>query len=150
MVWTRSQRVWLGVGPESGRFVSNRLGSGYHSCEVRRARPKKPLRKRRDESVLLRLGLAAALFVLGMSACELLKPNQPKASCSSDADCESNGRGDRFCIQGHCVQCLTSESCGGENVCSEGICYTRCKKATDCPEGRPCEDGFCTLPVRTP
>ena len=96
--------------------------------------------------VLLPLGLAAMVFALGLSACELLKPSQPKASCSSDTECESNGRGDRFCIQGHCVQCLTSESCGGDNVCSEGQCYTRCKAAKDCGSGRTCSDGFCSTP----
>jgi hypothetical protein len=109
-------------------------------------RPKEPVCKPRGRSVVLRLALAATLGALGISACELIEPTQPKASCSSDADCESNGRGDRFCIQGHCVQCLTSESCNGDDICFEGVCYTPCKTAKDCPAGRPCTDGFCAVP----
>ena len=90
--------------------------------------------------------MAVLLLVASASACELVKPAQPKASCSSDEQCESNGRGDRFCIQGLCVQCLTSESCGGDNLCIEGKCYTPCKTAKECPAGHACTDGLCAEP----
>ena len=104
------------------------------------------MRERGKAKGLRWLAAAAAILVLAVAACELVQPNQPRASCATDADCEANGRGDRFCIQGHCVQCLTSESCGGDNICSEGTCFTRCKAARDCPDGGTCSDGFCALP----
>ena len=127
-------------------MFANRSDPVITRGEVERLRPKSTVRKPRGSSVLPRLALAATLFALAIPACELMKPNEPRAVCSSDGDCESNGRGDRFCIQGHCVQCLTSESCGGDNICSEGTCFTACKVARDCPATSSCVDGFCTIP----
>lgn len=64
------------------------------------------------------IGCAAVLGLL-MSQCAPTPRNLP---CSNDSDCPDGERGHAFCASNHCVECVTSASCGAHRTCHAGEC----------------------------
>lgn len=49
-------------------------------------------------------------------------PEAASASCRNDAECRALNDDLRYCVQRHCVQCVTSAACGSGSHCVRGQC----------------------------
>lgn len=74
-------------------------------------------RKRTRGSMAGALALLAAL-TLTLSRCA---PEAKTVHCSNDAICKDQGDYD-YCVNGRCVECVTSSGCEAGERCSAGVC----------------------------
>jgi len=79
------------------------------------------LRETSMVNVALRRIVILCVALLGslMSQCAPTPRNLP---CSNDGDCTDGARGNAFCVSNHCVECVTSASCGAHRRCHAGEC----------------------------
>ncbi len=65
------------------------------------------------------LVLTCLLLLVGTLRCA---PDAKTARCSNDSDCPDADEGRAYCVRHHCVECVTSASCGPHHRCQEGQC----------------------------
>jgi hypothetical protein len=65
--------------------------------------------------------LASVLFLSSTIDC-----GSPRdAHCSNDGECEALGGNFKYCLEAHCVECVTNAACGAYHYCHHGACVTR-------------------------
>jgi len=65
------------------------------------------------------LVVTCLLLLVGTLRCA---PEAKFARCGHDSDCPDSDVGTAYCVRNHCVECVTSASCGAHRRCREGQC----------------------------
>ena len=71
-------------------------------------------------------------------------PSPRNVPCSNDLQCEQANEEFTYCLQGRCVECVGSASCGDARTCADGDCRANCKDNRSCAAGETCSGGLCT------
>ena len=65
--------------------------------------------------------LAVACGVGSLGGCA---PQPKSAACMTDGECTARGEGYMYCVESHCVKCLSDAMCNGRS-CVDGVCAGR-------------------------
>lgn len=66
--------------------------------------------------------LSTVLLAVCVSSWFACAPEPKSAACMTDVDCTSRGAGFTYCVESHCVKCLSDAMCKNGASCLDGVC----------------------------
>ena len=87
--------------------------------------------------------LAVVIWIPALWVAFGCAPSPRSVPCSNDGECWKASESFRYCLQSHCVECVSRSNCGEGNACIEGRCEIHCRKDRDCPAHQVCKDDLC-------
>jgi len=70
-------------------------------------------------------------------------PGPRTVACTNDGECWKASESFRYCLQSHCVECVSRSNCGEGNACIDGRCIVHCSGDRDCPPHQVCKENTC-------
>jgi hypothetical protein len=75
---------------------------------------------------LAHVTMLVRMFVRAIALAALLSvgcaPGAASSSCRNDSECPDAEHGRAYCVNHHCVECITKASCGPHRTCESGSC----------------------------
>jgi Cys-rich repeat protein len=68
---------------------------------------------------------AALLLVAIFGLLTSCTPQPKNPACMTDAECTLRSEGYTYCVESHCVKCLSDAMCKNGTSCIDGICSGR-------------------------